>query len=161
MTSTSEEVHEYSITYYCGLWIIEWYEGTLLLSILLLFLFYEVICANSFCSLIFAILLSVLRCPSILMMKTSCRIFVGFVDRIAVFSWIRESPKKLKVIPSVRNSRVTSSGMFLSSRVDFVASLVETISKVSPWSKAFSATTVSASSSLTVCLATELAVMYF
>ena len=120
-----------------------------------------VLCANSFCSLIFAIPLSVLRCPSISMMKTSCKYFIILSNRVVVFSWIRESPKKLKVTPSVRNSRVMSSGIVFHSLCDFLVSLEETISKVSPWSKVFFATTVSVFSSLTVCLATELAVMYF
>ena len=132
-----------------------------IIQYLILFGKYFLSFANSLCSLIFAIPLSVLRCPSISMMKTSCKYYISFSNHIAVFSWIRESPKKLKVTPSVRNSRVMSSGIVFHSLYDFLALLAEMISKVSPWSKVFFVTTVSVFSSLTVCLATELAVMYF
>ena len=88
--------------------------------------------AYSFCSLIFVIPLSALRSPSILMMRTSCNLICEFVDHLAVCSWIRESPRKLKVIPSVMSSRVTCSGSFLVEICDSVALLEETISRVSP-----------------------------
>ena len=83
--------------------------------IALLFCLFLSTLTNSLCSLTFAILLSVLKSPSISMMKTSCSCINQSVNRIAVLSWIRESPKKSKVTASAKNSRVTSSGTVFSS----------------------------------------------
>ena len=82
-------------------------------------------------SLIFAILLSVLRSLLILMMKISCKMNYLFVYPVAVFSWIRESLKKLMVILLVMNSRVMYSGIVLLCIYKSVVLLEETISKVS------------------------------
>ena len=97
----------------------------------LIFECFETKCANSFYSLIFAILLSVLRSLLILMMKTSCKMNYLFVYPVAVFSWIRESLKKLMVILLVMNSRVMYSGIVLTCIYKSVVLLEETISKVS------------------------------
>ena len=110
-------------------------------------------------SWIFAILLSVLRSLLILMMKTSCKMNYLFVYPVAVFSWIRESLKKLMVILLVMNSRVMYSGIVLTCIYKSVVLLEETISKVSLWSKVFFAITVCVFFLLTVCLVTELVVM--
>ena len=56
---------------------------------------------------------------------------VGTVHSVVVFSWIRESLKKLKVTLLVKNSRVTSSGSGLYVVCDCVVLPVEMISKVS------------------------------